>query len=190
MASHEHVQITRDVAAIQIPDGTPITLAAATPVIITQALGGTYTVMTPYGGLARVDEKDADALGKEVAALTPAASATADAPGELPLEDKVWGELKKCYDPEIPVNIVDLGLVYDCRVEPPADPALSWGQKVTVKMTLTAPGCGMGDVLAQDVRKRVEALAGVSEVDVELVFDPQWSMEMMTEAARLQLGFL
>lgn len=182
MASHEHTQLLRDVAAIQIPDGTPITLTAATPLVITQSLGGTFTVMTPYGGLARIDEKDADALGKQ-----PTTSASpSDAAGEVPLDERVWGELKKCYDPEIPVNIVDLGLVYDCRVEP----AAAWGNKVTVKMTLTAPGCGMGDVLAQDVRKRVEALAGVSEVDVEIVFDPQWSMDMMTEAARLQLGFL
>jgi len=180
MMTREQVSLTRDADAIQIPDGTPITLTAGTPVVVTQALGGTYTVMTPYGQMARIEEKDADALGKE---RTAAAEGTG---GEGSLEDRVWAQLRKCYDPEIPVNVVDLGLVYDCQVQPlPAGRS-----KVAVKMTLTAPGCGMGDVLAQDVRRRLEELAGVAEADVEVVFDPQWTMDMMSEAARLQLGLL
>jgi probable FeS assembly SUF system protein SufT len=180
MVGREQVTLTRDCDAIQIPDGTPLTLSGGTPVVITQSLGGTYTVTTPYGQMARIDERDADALGKEAA----------PSPGESTergsLEEQVWGQLRKCYDPEIPVNIVDLGLVYDCQVEPRPDGRT----KVAVKMTLTAPGCGMGDVLAQDVRRRLEEVSGVAEADVEVVFDPQWSMDMMSEAARLQLGLL
>ncbi|HEX4955684.1 MAG TPA: putative Fe-S cluster assembly protein SufT [Thermoanaerobaculia bacterium] len=180
MQTRETVTLLRDTEAVQVPEGAPFTLTAGTSVVITQSLGGTYTVMTPYGLLARIDERNADALGKE------AGAAEAPETVEAPLEERVWAAMKKCYDPEIPVNIVDLGLVYDCQVAPRED-GLS---DVTVKMTLTAPGCGMGDVLAQDVKRRVEELAGVGEADIELVFDPQWSMEMMTEAARLQLGML
>jgi probable FeS assembly SUF system protein SufT len=180
MVPHEHATLSRDAKAIQIPDGTPMTLAAGTPVVITQALGGTYTVMTPYGQMVRIDERDADALGREAPA---AAEASAEGGS---LEDRVWAQLRKCYDPEIPVNIVDLGLVYDCLIQPEPDGR----SRVAVKMTLTAPGCGMGDVLAQDVRRRLMELPGVAEADVEVVFDPQWSMDMMSEAARLQLGLL
>ncbi len=180
MHTSETVTLLRDTEAIQVPEGTSFNLPAGTPLVITQSLGGTYTVMTPYGLLARIDEKNADALGREGAAgETPETAAT-------PLEERVWAAMKKCYDPEIPVNIVDLGLVYDCQVIPREDGL----HDVQVKMTLTAPGCGMGDVLAQDVKRRVEELAGVGEADIEIVFDPQWSMEMMTEAARLQLGML
>lgn len=187
MHTREEVTLSRDTEAIQVPEGTKVTLAAGTNVLITQALGGTFTVMSPYGLLLRIDEKDADALGKQAPApaegATPGAASDA---GPVSLEQRVWDAMRKCYDPEIPVNIVDLGLVYDCRVEPGPD----GGSKVTVRMTLTAPGCGMGEVLVEDVRRRVEELAGVAEADVELVFDPQWSQEMMTEAARLQLGLL
>ncbi len=186
MHTREEVTLTRDCEAIQVPEGTKSTLPAGTAVVITQALGGTYTVMTPYGLLVRIDERDADALGKAAAVASEGAAPGEAGPAPASLEERVWEAMRKCYDPEIPVNIVDLGLVYDCQVEPHPDGR----EKVTVKMTLTAPGCGMGEVLVEDVRRRVEGLAGVAEADVELVFDPQWSQEMMSEAARLQLGLL
>lgn len=178
MHTREETLLARDVAAIQIPDGTRTLLTAGMPVLITQQLGGSFTVMTDVGAMYRIDEEDADALGKEV-------TAAAGGADEGSLEDRVWAQMRKCYDPEIPVNIVDLGLVYDCRVEPLAD-----GHRVEIQMTLTAPGCGMGPVLADDVRRRVESLEGVAEVKVDVVFDPPWNQNMMTEAARLQLGFL
>ncbi len=180
MSSREEVVLARDCTATAVPEGTSVTLSAGTQVVITQALGGTFTVMTPYGTLVRIEEKDADALGRQP-------TEQVNGPGEpKPLEERVWDQLRKCYDPEIPVNIVELGLVYDCKVETEANDL----SKVAVKMTLTAPGCGMGDVLVGDVKRRIEELAGVGEADVELVFDPQWSVEMMSEAARLQLGML
>lgn len=181
MQIREPVTLQRQCTAIQIPDGTPITLEAGTAATITQALGDTYTIMTPYGLMARIDSRDADALGKE-----PTTQAEPIAEEDLPFEEKVWNQLRKCYDPEIPVNIVDLGLVYDCDVQEREDGM----REVAVKMTLTAPGCGMGDILAQDVKRNIESLARVAEADVEVVFDPQWNMDMMSEAARLQLGML
>lgn len=180
MHTREEVVLARDCAAIAVPEGTSVQLAAGTKVVITQSLGGTFTVMTPYGTLVRIEERDADALGRESHA------SEAPVPETKPLEDRVWDQLRKCYDPEIPVNIVELGLVYDCKVLPTADDLA----KVEVMMTLTAPGCGMGDVLVGDVKRRIEELAGVRQADVELVFDPQWSVEMMSDAARLQLGML
>jgi probable FeS assembly SUF system protein SufT len=179
MHTREDTLLARDVAAVQIPDGTRTLLSAGMPVIITQQLGGSFTVMTDVGAMYRIDEEDADALGKQ-APDRPAAG------GEGSLEDRVWNQMRKCYDPEIPVNIVDLGLVYDCRLEPLEGGA----HRVEIQMTLTAPGCGMGPVLADDVRRRVEDLDGVGEVKVDVVFDPPWNQNMMTEAAKLQLGFL
>jgi len=179
MYSREEVTLSRDVQAIQIPDGSRTLLPSGSPVIITQELGGSYTVMTDRGGMYRIDERDADALGKE-APEAPAAT------GGGSLEERVWSQMRKCYDPEIPVNIVDLGLVYDCSVEELGEQ----GSRVSIKMTLTAPGCGMGPVLADDVKRRLEDLPGVSETHVEVVFDPPWNPNMMTEAARLQLGFM
>lgn len=179
---YEHVNLGRDVAAIQIPDGTRLLLAEGTRVIITQELGGSLTVMTERGAMYRIDERDGDALGKEPA-TTPEVEGPVDAGA---LEDQVWSQMKKCYDPEIPVNIVDLGLIYDCRLEDRD----SGGRRVEIKMTLTAPGCGMGPVLAEDVRSRVQSLPGVEEVKIDVVFDPPWNPNMMTEVARLQLGFM
>ena len=180
MYSREPVALSRDCPAIEIPEGTKTLLSAGTRVLITQALGGAYTVMTDRGGMYRIDEQDADAIGKEAARGAAGAAAGEGAT----LEEKVWAQMKKCFDPEIPVNIVDLGLVYDCRVS--AGP--EGGHRVEIKMTLTAPGCGMGDVLAQDVKDKVERIEGVGEAEVEVVFDPPWNQNMMTEAARLQLG--
>ncbi len=180
MYSREEATISREVPAIQIPDGTPVVIPHGTKVLITQELGGAFTVMTDRGGLFRIDPENADALGKEVAER-PATAVE----GET-AEERVWSQMKKCYDPEIPVNIVDLGLVYDCAVEErPVG-----GARVAVKMTLTAPGCGMGPILADDVKRRIEELPEVGEAAVEIVFDPPWNQNMMTEAARLQLGFL
>lgn len=178
MAAQEYAVVNRECTAVQIPEGTPALLSPGTRVRITQSLGGSYTVVTERGYLLRIDEKNADALGKAPGATTAALSA------EGSLEDRVWSLLRTCYDPEIPVNIVDLGLVYNCEVQETPEGS----RRVDIKMTLTAPGCGMGPVLAQDVKTRIEALPEVERADVEIVFDPQWNQNMMSEAARLELG--
>ena len=176
--------LTRDVEASVVPIGTKVTLQQGETAHITQSLGGTYTVVV-NGNMFRIESKDADALGLEV----PVAPATAPVSGPMTqeeLEKKVWEQLKTCYDPEIPVNIVDLGLIYDCHLTPiGAD-----NYKADVKMTLTAPGCGMGPVLAQDVQNKLISLEPIDEANVELVWDPPWNQGMMTEAAKLQLGLL
>ena len=179
MYGSELVLLSRETRGIQIPDGTPVTVPAGTSVRIAQALGDTYTLVMPWGAMVRIEARDADAIGKE-----PAAEA-ASAAGEdsESLEERVWGQLRTCYDPEIPVNIVDLGLIYDCTLEGEGEARVAH-----VKMTLTAPGCGMGQVLADDVKRKLEGLPGIERADVEVVFDPAWSPSMMTEAARLQLG--
>jgi probable FeS assembly SUF system protein SufT len=174
--------LSRDVDAAAIPYGDKVPLTAGATVFITQALGGSYTVMTDRGYMVRIEGKDADAIGEPVAALPAAAE---DLAGR-PLQQLAWDQLKTCYDPEIPVNIVDLGLVYRCETEPLAE----GGEKVTVHFTLTAPGCGMGDYLKQDVERKIEGLPGVKETDVQVVFEPAWEQSMMSEAARLQLGLM
>jgi probable FeS assembly SUF system protein SufT len=172
------VELTRDCEAVQIPAGTTVTLPAGTPVDITQTLGGTYTIHA-RGGLYRVNSKDADALG-----ITPTAT---EASGKLegPADEKlIWETLKSCYDPEIPVNIVDLGLVYDMHLE-----ALPSGNSVvSVKMTLTAPGCGMGATIAGDAQQKLLYLPGIEEAVVEIVWDPPWHQSMITEQGRKILG--
>ena len=175
--------LTRDVEASVVPIGTKVTLQKGEQAHITQSLGGTYTVIV-NGNMFRIESKDADALGLETA---PVPAATASGPlTQEELEKKVWESLKTCYDPEIPVNIVDLGLIYDCHLTPlGAD-----NYKADVKMTLTAPGCGMGPVLAQDVQNKLISLEPIDEANVELVWDPPWNQGMMTEAAKLQLGLL
>ena len=177
--SYETVTLTRDVIGILIPAGTKVELPEGAQAAITQALGGSYTVQVE-GHLFRIDGKDADSLGKTVAQTV----AVADNASETELEQAVWDQLRTCYDPEIPVNIVELGLVYGCRVE-----TLEPGKrKASVTMTLTAPGCGMGDVLVNDVKAKVAQLPTITETDVQLVFDPPWTQDMMSEAARLQTG--
>jgi probable FeS assembly SUF system protein SufT len=173
------VQLARDCAAIQIPVGNAVTLKSGTPVDIVQHLGGSYTVFA-MGGLFRVNGKDADALG-----LKPEDSPapTPPAPGKLD-EKSVWDVLRSCYDPEIPVNIVDLGLVYDLGIE--AIP--SGGHKVFVKMTLTAPGCGMGTVIARDAQQKILTLPGVEDASVEVVWDPPWHQSMISAEGRKILG--
>ncbi len=180
---YEEVSIQREVGAVQIPDGSPVVLPEGTKVLITQSLGGSFTVMTDRGAMYRIDERNADALGKEPAEHTSPSAAPVDA---VSLGQLLWSELKRCFYPEIPVIIVGLGLVYDCKVQERSE----GGFRVDIKMTLTAPGCGMGPVLAEDVRARLEAISGVDETEVEIVFDPPWSPNMMTDAARLQLGFM
>jgi probable FeS assembly SUF system protein SufT len=177
---HKEVTTTREVEAREIPSGTKLTIPEGTPLAITQSLGGSYTVITPYGSMARIDSKDGDAIGQEILA-SPEAAALGKTTDEL-----AWEQLKTCYDPEIPVNIVDLGLVYKCEVsELPGG-----GKKVDVAFTLTAPGCGMGDVLKEDIRGKLLALPDVHEADVAVLFDPPWNMSMMSEAAKLQLGLM
>jgi len=178
---HKNVTVSRDVEATMIPAGTPIAIPAGTEVTITQALGGTYTVMGP-GIMARIEGKNADALGLATAA---AEKPKTEATGPVNV-DEVWEALKSCYDPEIPVNIVDLGLVYDVQVVPEAE----GGNRVDVKMTLTAPGCGMGGVIAGDAESKIRELPGVTDARVEVVWDPIWNQSMMSDAARLQLGLM
>ena len=178
----EAVVIRRDCDALLIPAGTPITLRKASTVFIVQALGGNYTINV-NGNLAQVAARDADALGFETLPETPAENS--DAGGDRDqIEQEIWEQLKSCYDPEIPVNIVDLGLIYACDISEGDDGRLL----VDIRMTLTAPGCGMGEFLAADVRHRLAGIAGVGGVQVELVFDPPWGMERMSESARLELG--
>jgi probable FeS assembly SUF system protein SufT len=150
---------------------------------ITQSLGGSYTLITDRGLMVRVSGKEVEAIGKTPENV-PQAEAAAPATKEE-LEQQVWDQLKTCYDPEIPVNIVDLGLVYLCELEPNGEEG---GTSVKIKMTLTAPGCGMGPVLAHDVKTKIETLPGVKAAEVEVVFDPVWDRSMMSEAAKLQLG--
>jgi len=183
--SSEQKILTRDVEASVVPIGTKVTLQKGETAHITQSLGGSYTVVV-NGNMFRIADKDADALGFEVA-VAPAATAVPAGPvTQEQLEKQVWEALKTCYDPEIPVNVVDLGLIYDCHLTPiGAD-----NFKADVKMTLTAPGCGMGPVLAQDVQNKLISLEPIDEANVELVWDPPWNQGMMTEAAKLQLGLM
>lgn len=179
--SSEPVRFERDCAAVLVPQGDEVNLPAGSVGYITQALGGSYTVFVE-GNLFRIAGKDADAIGKDPPQpLDLPADASDDA-----VEQLVWKQLRTCFDPEIPINVVDLGLVYEAVVSHRED-----GQRlVEVRMTLTAPGCGMGDILVDDVRNKLELIPTVAEADVELVFDPPWTRAMMSEAARLETGML
>ena len=184
MYENTEFSTSRDIEAIQIPAGTKITIPAGTPGVITQSLGGSYTIATNFG-LSRVAEKDGDALGLEKSESQPTASANGAKDGEVSEED-VWNQLRQCYDPEIPVNIVDLGLVYDCKLTKKDD----GGTRVDVKMTLTAPGCGMGPAIAHDAQSKILTIDGVDEADVQLVWDPPWNQNMISEAGRMKLGMI
>jgi probable FeS assembly SUF system protein SufT len=179
----EEVTFSRSAEAIMIPSGEKVLVPVGAQATITQSLGGTYTVITDRGLMVRISGQEVEAIGK-----TPHDVVEIDPVDITPekLEEMVWEALKTCYDPEIPVNIVDLGLVYLCEL----DEAEAGGKKVKIKMTLTAPGCGMGPVLAGDVRSKLVALPGVKDAEVEVVFDPVWDRSMMSEAARLQLGMM
>ena len=175
----EEIQLKREVEAIAIPAGTAKKLPAGTEVIITQELGGTFTVHTPHeGGLFRIQGKDADALGRK------AVAATKSSGGGAAGEDEVWAVLKTCYDPEIPVNIVDLGLIYSLEMKKGDGGA----KRVEVKMTLTAQGCGMGPSIAADARQKILSLEGVQEAQVDVVWDPPWGPQMITPEGRKKLG--
>jgi probable FeS assembly SUF system protein SufT len=183
---HENTEfnLSRDVEAIEIPSGRKFILEKGTQGVITQTLGGSYTVATPYG-LSRVAEKDLDALGLDKLQPKAESKTTARTNGEVSEED-VWNQLRQCYDPEIPVNIVDLGLVYDCRLIKKDD----GGTRVEVKMTLTAPGCGMGPAIAHDAQAKILSIDGVDEAHVQLVWDPPWNQNMISEAGRMKLGMI
>ena len=179
--TNEPFTVSRDVKAIIIPAGEELVLREGTTGFITQALGGSFTVYVE-GNLFRIAGTDADAIGKEP---VPPPDVPEDA-SDADIEAVIWKQLKTCYDPEIPVNIVDLGLVYRCEVAP-----LGNGERaVEVDMTLTAPGCGMGEVLVQDAQEKIAVIPTVSSVRVELVFDPPWNVSMMSDEARLQTGMM
>lgn len=181
------IELERDCEATLIPGGEKVTLRSGDQVVVTQALGGSFTVQTERGQLARIGARDAGALGLDAPAVE-----EGEAADEEPLSSgqfevaKVIEQLKTVFDPEIPVNVVDLGLIYACEAAPLPD----GGHRVEIKMSMTAPGCGMGDVLREDALARVRAIPGVADVDVELVWDPPWDPSRMSEAALLQLGML
>jgi probable FeS assembly SUF system protein SufT len=178
MCENTEFTLSRDCEAIQIPSGQKTILPAGTPGVITQSLGGSYTIAT-YQGLARVGDKDLDALGLEKP--QPQQTQKSErANGEVSEED-VWNQLRQCYDPEI-----DLGLVYDCRLTKKED----GGTRVEVKMTLTAPGCGMGPAIAHDAQSKILSIDGIDEADVQLVWDPPWNQNMISEAGRMKLGMI
>ncbi|MEW5889581.1 MAG: putative Fe-S cluster assembly protein SufT [Pseudomonadota bacterium] len=184
MRDVEEVILTRDVPAALVPWGTTVTLKAGDPVQITQQLGGSFTVVCE-GSMYRIEGKDADALGKEVSTREENAGEVDTTLEEI--EAAAWAQMASCYDPEIPIDIVELGLVYECMVTP-----LEEGKRyrVDVKMTLTAPGCGMGAFLTQEVRDKLLSIPGVAEANVELVWEPPWNRDMMSEAAKLEAGML
>ena len=182
MPAYEMIQLSRDCEAVQIPSGNKVKLSKGAHVRVTQSLGGSFTVITDEGYMVRIAGENADAIGKQA----PAQAGTRGSEQSLSLDQLVWNELRTCYDPEIPINIVELGLVYECRITPLAD----GGNKVDVKMTLTAPGCGMGESLKRDAQAKIERLPGVREISVELVWEPPWDQCKMSQAAKLQLGMM
>jgi probable FeS assembly SUF system protein SufT len=173
----EIIKLRRDVEVVLVPFGTSITLPKDTEVTITQSLGGTYTITTP-GAMYRLESKDVDALGKTNLLFTLATNEN------IALEDKIWALLRTCYDPEIPVNIVDLGLIYGIDITPDNDNK----SNVIIRMTLTAPACGMGPIIAEDAKQKVLSLPEIKSVEIKMVFDPPWDRSMMSEQAKLELG--
>jgi len=184
MNTREEVTFSRNAEAIMIPSGERVLVPQGAQATITQSLGGAYTLITDRGLMVRISGPEVEAIGKtpqEAVAPTPEAELTKER-----IEELVWDQLKTCFDPEIPVNIVDLGLVYMCDLQPHE----GGGFDVKVKMTLTAPGCGMGPVIATDVKTKIESLPNVKTADIEVVFDPVWDRSMMSDAAKLQLGMM
>jgi probable FeS assembly SUF system protein SufT len=180
--SESSTVLKREITATRIPQGEALTLPKGTPVIITQALGGSFTVVVPSeAGLYRIDAEFADALGRE----KPVESGAPSTNGAPVSEAQVWDVLKTCYDPEIPVNIVDLGLVYSLTLEPSDQ-----GAKVAVQMTLTAPGCGMGPVIAREAQQKIAGLGGVAEADVQVVWEPAWSPDKISADGKQKLGMV
>jgi len=184
----EPIKLTRDCPAVAVPAGHTLTLPQGTEVMITQSLGGSYTLLVPsYGGLFRLSDRDADAIGREKRSGEGTGEGTGPSQGKAltgeALEREIWETLKTCYDPEIPVNIVDLGLIYGMHIDQLAD-----GSRVDVKMTLTAQGCGMGTSIAADARNKILDLPGVVEADVQVVWDPPWTPEKISPEGRALLG--
>lgn len=180
MQTKETVSIKRTCEATEIPSGRKLTIFEGTELILLQSLGGSFTVMTHQGQMASIAGKDADALGKE-----PPPAPAADANETKTLEEKIWAQLKTCYDPEIPHNIVDLGLIYGCQIYELED----GGHRIEIRMTLTAPGCGMGEWLRHDVHNKVMSVPDVKEANIEVVFDPPWDRSKMHPALRRELGY-
>ncbi len=184
MNMREEVTFSRNTEGIMIPSGERVLVPNGSRGTITQSLGGSYTLITDRGLMIRVSGREVEAIGKTPENVPETKAGEEVTPEKL--EELVWDQLKTCFDPEIPVNIVDLGLVYLCELQPADD-----GRKdVKIKMTLTAPGCGMGPVLAHDVKQKIESLPGVKTAEVEVVFDPVWDRSMMSDAAKLQLGMM
>lgn len=182
MQPEKPMTVKRDCDVLMVPSGEKVTLVSGTAVWLTQSLGGSYTLMTDRGYMVRVEGKDADAIGLEPAMDGESVQAhTANDVEEV--ESRVWEQLRSCFDPEIPVNIVELGLIYDCSVAP-----IENAFRASVKFTLTARGCGMGEVLKRDIAAKLLSIPGVREADVELVWDPPWSQSRISAAAKLQLG--
>ena len=180
MTTDKAIILKRDCPAVMVPSGEPLSLSSGSQVWLTQALGGSYTVMTDHGHTVRIDGRDGDALG-----IMDEESSTAfktESAGSV--QEQVWQKLRSCFDPEIPVNIVDLGLIYDCQIELLPD----GGHKVLVQFTLTAQGCGMGEFLKADIRRKLLEVSDVREVAVDLVWDPPWSQSRMSVEAKHQLG--
>ena len=180
MSHQSSATIARDVEVTRIPSGEKITLPAATQVVITQALGGSFTILVPsQAGLYRIEGQDADSIGEEP-------SASLEKPVDGNLEQAAWDQLKTCYDPEIPVNIVDLGLVYSLDIKSHEE----GGFDVTVQMTLTAPGCGMGPILASEARQKILTIDGVTDANGDLVWDPPWTPDRISEEGKQKLGIV
>ena len=173
---NEAIRLLRDVDANMVPSGDEVKLVAGNLVRVTQALGGNYTILI-NGNMVQISAKNADALGFEVLKIS-----ESDAP-KGNLEHQIWDQLKTCYDPEIPINIVELGLIYGLDISDTDE-----GKNVNIKMTLTAPGCGMGGVISDEVERKVKGIESIEDVLVELVWEPQWNRDMMSEAAQLELG--
>jgi probable FeS assembly SUF system protein SufT len=178
----EDVTFVRECEAVLVPDGITTTIDEDTDATLMQVLGGNLTLRLETGRLVRIEGHDADAIERDPADFDTSPDLPEGAQVDL---DVLWGQLKNIFDPEIPVDIVELGLVYGCELQT----SESGGLKVCVRMTLTAPGCGMGQVLVDDVKNKMSALPGVDETEVDLVFEPIWNPDMMSEAARLELGF-
>ncbi len=179
MHVQEQIEVNRECIAVMVPSGQQVLIPDGTPVGVVQSLGGSFTVKI-HGRLFRIDGKDADALGKE----PPPQPQLPDGAADADVEALIWQQLRNCFDPEIPIDIVELGLVYRCQVFPLDE---SW-RRVEIDMTLTAPGCGMGDVIAEDVERKVLEIPTIAEARVDVVFDPPWNHSMMSESARLELG--
>tara|TARA_E500000075_G_C6898207_1_gene273024 strand:- start:290 stop:829 length:540 start_codon:yes stop_codon:yes gene_type:complete len=175
IANSESIRLLRDVDAYMVPSGDEVRLLAGNLVKVTQALGGNYTVII-NGNMVQIRSENADALGVDVPEEN-----SYEPSGDI--EKQIWDQLKTCYDPEIPVDIVELGLIYDLSIENGKS-----GREVSIKMTLTAPGCGMGPVIADEVDRKINGLEGIDNVSVELVWEPMWTRDMMSEAAQLELG--